>query len=139
MDYGERRIGLATSDETASLAFPAGFLERKGNRHDLDALRRIVSERRIERVVIGLPLHLDGREGEAAGAARAFAGRIERELGLPVETVDERFSTVEAERALREQGIQGRRGRRRRREAVDATAATLLLRSWLERRAGGVR
>lgn len=139
IDYGERRLGLAASDETGTIAFPAGTLERRGKRHDLEALRAVVAERSIERLVVGLPLHLSGREGETARAARAFAAQLGDALGLPVETVDERFTTREAERALREQGLAGHRGRRRRRQAVDATAATLLLRTWLERHAGGRR
>ena len=136
IDYGERRLGLAASDETGSIAFPAGTLERRGTRRDLEALRAVVAERSIERLVVGLPLHLSGREGEAARAARAFAAQLGEALGLPVETIDERFTTLEAERALREQGAFGRRGRRLRRQAVDATAATLLLRTWLARHAG---
>jgi putative Holliday junction resolvase len=139
IDYGERRIGLAASDETGTFAFPAGVIERGKPGSDLAALREVVAERGIEQVVIGLPLHLSGREGEAAVAARAFATRIERELGLPVDTIDERFTTVEAERALREQGVSGKRGKRRRKQLVDTTAATLLLRSWLERRSGATR
>ncbi len=138
IDYGERRLGLAASDETGTFAFPAGVIERAKGGKDLAALREVISERGIERIVIGLPLHLSGREGEAARAARAFAAWVERETGLPVETIDERFTTVEAERALREQGIQGKRGKRKRKQLVDTTAATLLLRAWLDRNAGSV-
>ena len=139
IDYGERRIGLATSDETGTFAFPAGVIERTGPAKDVAALRAVVAEHAIERIVIGLPLRLSGREGDAAAAARQFAARIERELGLPVEWIDERFTTVEAERALREQGIAGKRGKRKRKQLVDTTAATLLLRSWLDHRGAGAR
>jgi len=135
IDYGERRLGLATSDETGTFAFPAGVIERTKIGRDIAALRAAVKERSIERVVIGLPLHLSGREGDSAAAAREFAARIERELGLPVEWIDERFTTVDAERALREQGIAGKRGKRKRKQLVDTTAATLLLRAWLDRQA----
>jgi putative Holliday junction resolvase len=85
------------------------------------------------RVVVGLPLHLDGREGTGAAAARAFATALEEASGLPVELVDERWTTREAERALREAPARRRRGRK---QVVDAMAATLLLRTWLERAAG---
>ena len=98
IDLGSKRIGLAISDETGSIAFPAGVIERKGEARDLDALRSVVRERGAEHVVVGLPLHLDGREGETARAARAFGERLGRELGLPVSTVDERFTTALAER-----------------------------------------
>ena len=136
IDYGERRLGLATSDETGTFAFPAGVIERTKVARDLAALRAVVQEREIDQIVLGLPLHLSGREGEAAGAAREFAARVERDLGLPVEWIDERFTTVDAERALREQGISGKRGKRKRKQLVDTTAATLLLRAWLDRQAG---
>jgi putative Holliday junction resolvase len=132
IDYGERRLGLAVSDETGGFAFPAGTLERRGRARDLAALRALAAERGVERVVVGLPLHLDGRAGPEARAAEAFAAAVAEATGLPVETFDERLTTREAERSLREQGLVGRRGRRRR-EAVDAVAATLLLRSWLAR------
>jgi putative Holliday junction resolvase len=134
IDYGERRLGLAVSDETGAFAFPAGTLERRGRARDLAALRELATERCIERVVVGLPLHLDGRVGPEARAAQAFAAAVAETTGLPVETFDERWTTREAERSLREQGLVGRRGRRRR-GAVDAVAATLLLRSWLAREA----
>lgn len=136
IDYGERRLGLATSDETGTFAFPAGVIERTKVARDMAALRAVVQEREIDQIVLGLPLHLSGREGEAAGAAREFAARVERDLGLPVEWIDERFTTVDAERALREQGISGKRGKRKRKQLVDTTAATLLLRAWLDRQTG---
>lgn len=136
IDYGERRLGLATSDETGTFAFPAGVIERTKLARDMAALRAVVQEREIDRIVLGLPLHLSGREGDAAGAAREFAARIERDLDVSVEWIDERFTTVDAERALREQGISGKRGKRKRKQLVDTTAATLLLRAWLDREAG---
>jgi putative Holliday junction resolvase len=133
IDFGARRLGLASSDETGTFAFPAGVIERTQIGRDIAELRAATQERGIERIVIGLPLHLSGREGDSAVAAREFAARIERDLGLPVEWIDERFTTVEAERALREQGITGKRGKRKRKQLVDTTAATLLLRAWLDR------
>lgn len=133
IDYGERRLGLAVSDEAGEFAFPAGTLERRGAKRDLEALRALAAKRGIGRVVVGLPLHLDGRAGKEARAAEAFAAVLGEATGLPVETCDERWTTHEAERSLREQGLVGKRGRRRR-EIVDAVAATLILRSYLARR-----
>jgi putative Holliday junction resolvase len=129
LDYGTRRIGIAVSDEEAQFAFPAGYLACRGRERDLAALRQLIAERSIQRVVVGLPLHMDGRRGETAEAAQKFANTIAEMTGLPVEMLDERWTTREAERALRESP----RGRRKRREAVDSAAATLLLRSYLER------
>jgi putative Holliday junction resolvase len=129
LDYGTRRIGIAVSDEAAQFAFPAGFLECSGPKRDLVALRELIAERSIRSVVVGLPVHMDGSCGEMALAAKKFANTIAEMTGLPVEMLDERWTTREAERALRE----SRSGRKQRRGAVDSAAATLLLRSYLER------
>ena len=131
LDWGVARIGMAISDEAGSFAFPAGILACRGRENDLDALVDLISERSVRAVVVGLPVHMDGRRGEAAAAAENFANAIAERTGLPVELLDERWTTREAERARR--GSSRRRGRRR--EAVDDAAATLLLRTWLERAA----
>jgi putative Holliday junction resolvase len=131
VDFGTRRIGLAVSDREARLAFPAGCLESRGRQKDLQALCALVEKREITRVVVGLPIHLDGRAGPEVEAARAFARGVAQATGLPVEMLDERWTTLEAERALRE------RGGRRRPGDVDAVAATILLRTYLERLGAG--
>jgi len=123
---------MAVSDEAGTFAFPAGVLRSQGRERDLAALCEVIAERSIRRVVVGLPVHLDGRRGEAAIAAEKFANAIAELTGLPVEMLDERWTSREAERALRESRL-GRRRRRRDRGEVDATAATLLLQTWLER------
>ena len=133
LDLGSRRIGLAISDPETAIAFPAGTLERRGLEKDLAALLALTRERGVSRIVLGLPLHLDGRAGRAAEAAQAFADALREATSLPVDMMDERWTTVEAERALRE-APSGRR--RRRKQVVDAMAATLLLRTYLAREAG---
>ena len=130
LDYGTRRIGLALSDPEARIAFPEKTLERRGRRRDVEEICRLVAERGGVGVVVGLPLHMDGRRGPEAEAAEAFARAVGEATGVPVELLDERWTTVEAERALRESGRKGKK----RRAVVDAVAATLLLRTWLERR-----
>ena len=132
LDLGEKRIGLAISDEDARIAFPAGFLERKGRRRDFDALRALVREREIGSVVVGWPLHMSGRRGPEAEAAERFAGELSTALKIPVELLDERWTSVAAERAMQETGrrVKQRKGR----GEVDAIAATLLLSTYLERR-----
>jgi putative Holliday junction resolvase len=124
---------MAVSDEAGSFAFPAGILSCRGPERDLEALVDVISERSIRTVVVGLPIHMDGRRGDAAKAAEEFANAIAERTGLRVEMLDERWTTQEAERALRDTDL--RRGRRR--EAVDAAAATLLLRTWLQRESAG--
>jgi putative Holliday junction resolvase len=129
LDFGARRIGLAVSNPEATLAFPAGTLERAGLDRDLAALRSLIEERGVTRVVVGLPLHMDGRSGVGADAARAFARALAGATSLPVELLDERWTTSEAERALREAPSARRRGRK---QIIDSMAATLLLRTYLE-------
>ncbi len=130
LDLGARRIGLAVSDETAQIAFPAGHLERSGLEKDLEALEALVSERAVTRIVVGLPRLLDGREGTGAEAARRFARALSERTALPVELQDERLTSALAERALREAPARQRRDRK---QVLDAMAATLLLRTFLER------
>ena len=132
VDFGTRRIGLAVSDPEGSIAFPAGTLERRGLRDDLEALRALAVERGVQRIVVGLPLHMNGRRGPEAEAAERFAARLAEATGLPVDLLDERWTSVEADRALREAG---HNEKRRGRGARDSVAATLLLRTYLEQRA----
>jgi putative Holliday junction resolvase len=129
IDHGSKRIGLAISDPGGTIALPAGTLESRGLERDLAAIREVVEARQVERIVVGLPLHMDGRPGRQAEAAREFAERLAEEFGLPVDTIDERWTTREAERALRATGRRGREKRAR----IDSVAAALLLRTYLER------
>ena len=129
VDLGERRIGLAVSDPAGRIAFPAGFIASRGRKLDLDALREVIEERGIVRIVIGLPVHLNGRPSPGSQAAQGFAQALESAVGLPVDLLDERWTSQAAELSLNESKL----GRKRRREAVDSVAATLLLRTYLER------
>jgi putative Holliday junction resolvase len=130
VDLGSKRIGLAVSDPNGSIAFPAGHLACGGPAQDLKALSKLIEQRGIKGVVVGLPIHLSGRPSTRSEAARKFADELARMTGLPVELLDERWTTVAADRSLDE----SKRGRKRRAEAVDSVAATLLLRTYLERR-----
>ena len=136
VDLGTRRIGLAISDPTGTLAGPHGVLERSG---DAEADRRAVvaaaREVGAERIVVGLPRSLSGRDGPAARATRAEVAALEAVAGpdLPIDLHDERFSTVTATRALAASSP-GRPRRRHRRSGVDAAAAAIILQSYLESR-----
>jgi putative Holliday junction resolvase len=129
VDLGEKRIGLAVSDSAASIAFPVGFIVSHGRPQDLAALCEVVEERGIVRIVVGLPIHLDGRASPGSQAARGFADALGEAAGVPVDLLDERWTSQAAELSLSE----SKGGRKKRREAVDAVAATLLLRVYLER------
>lgn len=131
LDYGAKRIGMAVSDAEGEFAFPAGILERRRLAEDLEALREVIREREVVQLVVGLPLHMDGSRGPEAEAAERFAAAVGEATGLPFEMLDERLTSREAERALRE--AQPRR-KKRQKARLDAAAAALLLRSFLERR-----
>ena len=132
VDLGARRIGVAVSDGSATLASPRGTVRRSGDPEaDRRAVAALVLEAGAGHVVVGLPLSLDGRRGPAARAAVAEAtalGALLATDGVTVETYDERFTTVSAERALAEAGRVGRA----RRAVVDETAAAVLLQAWLD-------
>lgn len=129
VDWGEKRIGLALSDESRTLAQPLATLTRRpGKRFPMTALKEQLDRHAVTGVVVGLPLDAAGSEGEAAQAARALADDIARKSGLPVALWDERFTTARVLGAVREMG-----GKTRDRKAdVDALAATLLLQHYLD-------
>jgi len=130
LDPGSRRIGVALSDPDGSFAFPQPPIPVAADHTHLAAIARLAAERKVERVLVGLPLRLGGGEGPAARAAREFAAAVERTTGLPVELVDERFTTVQARRERLAMG----RNRKERRRTVDSAAAALLLEAWLAAR-----
>lgn len=133
IDPGEARIGIAVSDENGSIAFPrATVAARGGHAEAARKVREALAGEEISAVVVGLPLRLDGTEGEAARRARAFGAVLGRALGVDVEYWDERLTTAAAERSLREMG---RRGRKQR-EVVDQSAAALLLQGYLDAKSG---
>jgi len=136
LDLGARRIGLALSDSAGSIAFPHGAIERRTTKDDLAALLELIRDHDVKRAVVGWPIHMNGRVGPEAKAAEAFAAKLASTAGIPVEILDERWTTQEAERALAASKPGKGRSRNRertRRERVDALAATLILRTYLER------
>ncbi|HEY8432153.1 MAG TPA: Holliday junction resolvase RuvX [Sandaracinaceae bacterium] len=128
IDHGERRVGLALSDEDGRIAHPHATLERRDPRALVSEVAAIVRERGVESIVVGLPLSLDGREGASARRARRFAERLGEETGVPVVLWDERMSTLAAERALGEAGVR----KKAQRAVVDRVAAALVLQSYLD-------
>ncbi len=128
LDPGGRRIGVALSDPTGLLASAHSVLRRTTLDQDLEALRTIALENDVALIVVGLPLHLSGREGGEAAKAREFALRVGEALSLPIEMVDERLSSVEAERQLQESRVR----RVRWKERLDAIAAAVVLQGYLD-------
>ncbi|HWG59672.1 MAG TPA: Holliday junction resolvase RuvX [Candidatus Acidoferrales bacterium] len=128
IDYGRKRIGLAVSDELGLTARPLENMQRENRQADMRRIREICREHCIRRVVVGQPLHMTGQAGEMAQEAERYAARLRKQLGLPVELLDERLTSWEAKETMEQAG-----GHSRRREPLDAVAAAVLLRDYLER------
>lgn len=136
LDLGTRRIGIAVSDPSGTIATPLKVLARStSQRLDHLAIRQLVEEEEATTVVVGLPLNMDGTEGKAAQAARSEVARMATVVGVPVLLHDERRTTVEADRVLMEQ----RMNAKERRSVVDMVAAAVILQSWLDSRQGSAR
>jgi len=132
IDPGDRRIGVAVSDPLGLTAQGVTVLRTGGGRHDaraMEAIREIADRYEVERIVVGMPLNMDGSRGPRAEAASAFVRRLAGVVALPIETIDERLTTVEAEEALAEAGLSWRK----RRDRVDRVAAQMILQRWLDR------
>ncbi|MBW3629877.1 MAG: Holliday junction resolvase RuvX [Gemmatimonadetes bacterium] len=132
LDYGAKRIGVALSDPTGTIASPLDTLTRReGKRPPWPEIRRLVEENEVTGFVVGLPLDLSGEEGEWASEVRGFGAELTRRFGLPVDWVDERMTSVLAERAVRSVGL--KRSAREQKGRVDAAAAALILQAHLDR------
>jgi len=131
LDVGRRRIGLAVSDELGLTAQGLETLERANCRADLEALARLAARWNVALLVVGHPVKLSGEEGRQAEWVRQFAERLAAYTRLPVELWDERLTTVEAERVLKQSGI----SITKRARARDRLAAVLLLQSYLDHQA----
>jgi len=145
VDYGRARIGLALADAETRMAQPLSTMERINRNEDMRRLRELAREHRVKQIVVGLPLRLDGTRGEMAEEAERFAERVRKQIGVPVEMVDERLTSWEAERLLEE--VQGRfihdekltGGKKPKKTqakvSVDAVAAAVILKEYLDRQA----
>ena len=127
LDVGEKRIGIAISDETLTLARPLLTLERASKREDFDMIRSICVEKHIERIICGLPKTLRNEEGPQVQRVRRYANQLATSIGVPIEYWDERFSTVEAEERL----AQASRKKRAKGD-IDSAAAAIILQGYLD-------
>jgi putative Holliday junction resolvase len=144
VDYGRARMGLALANAETRMPLPLSTMERVNRNEDMRRLRELVHEHGVKQIVVGLPLRLDGTRGEMAEEVERFAQRVRKQIGLPVELVDERLTSWEAERLLEE--VQGRfiheeklgSGKKTKnapaKMSVDAVAAAVILKEYLERR-----
>jgi putative Holliday junction resolvase len=130
LDVGERRIGVALSDETATLATGLDTLTRVGPRKDARAVADLVRRHGAAAVVVGLPLNMDGTAGTQAGKVRAFVDGLKRHIGVPVIERDERLTTVEAHEILRKSGVAWSQ----RAALLDKVSAVVILQEYLDQR-----
>jgi putative Holliday junction resolvase len=135
LDVGERRIGVAIADELGIIASPHSVVQRREG--DLHQLQELALANRVDRIVIGLPVGMSGREGPQAATVREFASRLENELDPSIEIAfwDERLTTAVAERALRDRPARDRRAK----GTVDAMAASVILQGYLDAKKSTVR
>ncbi len=132
IDHGSKRVGVAVSDETATIAQPLEFLAAQPTATMLARIGEIVAQRDVKEVVVGLPRNMNGTFGPAAEKAQEFVAALKQVVTVPVNTWDERLTSVQANRFLIESGVR----REKRKQKVDQTAAAILLQSYLDR-AGG--
>lgn len=129
LDLGEKRIGVAVTNADETLAFPERVLTRRSAKADRQAIAKLALELEAERIVIGLPLAMDGAFGENAARAKRFGEYLGRVVTVPIDYQDERLTTVEAEERLRSAGRQAR-------ASVDAAAAAIILDDYMQARTG---
>jgi len=130
LDVGEKRIGVAISDLSRSLAGSLEVIQRGSRQEDFATVARLVEEYEVEKVVVGYPLSLDGMAGAQAERVERYAVGLAESLTVPVLLWDERFSTVSAERLMREAGLRSKK----KRERIDAVAAAVILQDYLDSR-----
>ena len=128
LDYGERRIGLALSDPLGIIAKPLTIIDRKKTADHISRISEIVSERKITSIVVGLPLTLKGDYSKQTEIVLAFIDQLKSDLQIPIMTIDERLSSVAAEKALQAQAIKTGHNKGR----VDETAAAIFLQEYLD-------
>ena len=133
LDVGERRIGAALSDPEGILATPLEAIDVQSHDQALERIVALACEHGVDRVVVGLPISMDGTLGPQAQRVKSFADALAERVGLPVLTWDERLSTVAAGRVLADAGV--KRGKRKKR--IDSVAASLVLQGYLDRERSG--
>lgn len=133
LDVGDKRIGIALSDETALIASPRETLERRGNRKDIAHLLELARREDVSEIVAGMPLSLDGSQGPQVQKVERFIAALKAETDLPITMWDERLTTVGAERAL----LEGNVSRAKRKKTIDKVAAALILQGYLDSKQEG--
>lgn len=121
IDYGKKRIGLAWVQSGLDVVLPFGVVKEQRTRSKEQILIELIKKEKVEKIIVGLPLDLEGAESENVGAVKSFVAELKKDLSIPIEFVDERFTTAEAKR-MGEEGV-----------SVDERAAMLILQSYLDK------
>lgn len=129
LDYGEVRVGLAISDPDGIISQPVGNVSANPHKELLNAIRKICSERGVGRLVVGLPINMNGTESDSTRKARKLGEEVAAATGLPVEFLDERLTTASAERLL----VEADMSRRKRKDKIDSIAAAIILQAYLDK------
>lgn len=128
LDYGTKRVGIALSDDMRMLAKPLPFIAAEPENKLYEAIRTLVLQQEVSDIVIGLPKNMDGSLGESAQKAKLFAEKVKKATSLPVKLLDERLTTVQATRQLREAGHKAKEHK----EKIDSVSAAILLQGYLD-------
>ncbi len=128
LDHGTKRVGLAISDETRTIAQPLEFIPAEPFGPFLDRLREVLAEKQVELILIGMPRNMDGSYGPAAQKVETFVAVLKNAVMIPIKLWDERLTSTMANRSLIQAGVR----RKKRKEKVDQTAAAILLQSYLD-------
>ncbi len=128
LDFGTKRIGIALSDPTMSLASPHPFLDATPFKDFVDKIKTIVRTKEVIMILIGIPRNMDGSYGPSSEKALDFSRRLQDLLIVPIKTIDERLSTVEAQRRLQEAG----KNQKQQRSVIDSSSAVVILQSYLD-------
>ena len=128
IDYGLKRIGLAVSDPSRTFAFPSGVIENKNLNFVFDSLRKIVDEKEIDLIIVGLPYNMDKTKSKMTEQVEEFIKRLQDSFNIQIKTIDERLSSFAAEENLKDSGLNSKKAKK----FVDEEAARLLLVEFLE-------
>lgn len=131
-DYGRKRIGVATGQELTATTKPLTTIKVINNKPDWDAIGQLIKEWQPDILIIGLPMNMDGTEHDMSKAARRFSNQLNGRFNLPIELVDERLTSIEAEEIITEARRSGRIKRSKSKTSIDQIAAELILKNWLE-------
>ena len=128
IDHGDKRMGIAASDDLGMLAHPLEFILAEPYEEFLNRLKEILAERQVAQIVVGMPRNMDGSYGPQALKVQDFVAALKKSVVVPVQTWDERLTSVAAERQLREAGVNAKQAKAK----VDASAAAVMLQSYLD-------